>query len=450
VADVQGIILYNVLSDPCSSIEIWPRLKLYFFNSDYTPIYLAISKYYNKYHSLPSFEELKLVTRDESLVHKLRALELLSVSEDIDNIIAAEALTDQFTQDEVLNEILVFLDKLPEYDSLEVKQQIAEILQHLEEKTNDSEDIVLMNDVLVFDEEELHNKIPLGLNNDLDANTGGFALTELIMLGGYRGSGKTVVGCNVAANQYKHGNIGLFFSIEMRAREIFNRFISILAEVDNSRLRKMAPTPDELNRIADVRSNMFTDGEEVLQDYLKHKNYEKFEIDLIRSKKLKPDNQIVIVDNQRLSLADIDCNIQKFKNQFGDKLKTVVVDYVNQINIPDIYNWQTQIRLSKELKNFARKYEVVMVTPYQTDKSGEARLSKGLLDAADVATNLTAEDKYITIKSTKTRNIAPFEFNSPTDWKTFTMSPMDAIIEEAETKTEDESKGEKAGDIPWT
>jgi len=193
---------------------------------------------------------------------------------------------------------------------------------------------------------------------------------------------------------------------------------------------------------------MFTDGEEVFQDYLKHKNYEKFELDLIRSKKLKPDNQIVIVDNQRLSLADIDCNIQKFKNQFGDKLKTVVVDYVNQIDIPDIYNWQTQIRLSKELKNFARKYEIVMVTPYQTDKSGEARLSKGLLDAADVATNLTAEDKFINIKSTKTRNIAPFDFNSPTDWNTFTMSPMDAIIEEA--KTEDESKGEKAGDIPWT
>ena len=54
-------------------------------------------------------------------------------------------------------------------------------------------------------------------------------------------------------------------------------------------------------------------------------------------------------------MVTIDINIQKFKTRFGDKLKTVVVDYVNQINIPDIYNWQTQIMLSNKLKEFARK-----------------------------------------------------------------------------------------------
>jgi len=304
-----------------------------------------------------------------------------------------------------------------------------------------------MNDIYVYDDEEVHNKIPLGLNNEFDAKTGGPALTELVMLGGHRGSGKTVVVCNATANQYRHGNIGLIFTIEMRHREIFNRLISILADVDVSRFGRMRCTPDELTRVAEVRTNMFVDSEEVFQDYLKHREYQKFEVDLIRSKRLKPDNQIVIVDNQNLTLADIDCNIQKFKNQFGDRLKTVTVDYVNQIDIPDLYAWKTQIWLSKKLKSFARKYDIVMLTPYQTDKTGEARLSKGILDAADIACNLTATTNYITIESTKTRNIAPFRFNAPIDWETLKMLPTDAIIETEEHKPE---SIEKSGDIPWT
>ena len=271
MSDIQGIILHNVLNDPEASIEVWPKLKVYFFDQDYGHIYLAISKYYNKYNKLPSFDELKITSREDSLVHKVRALEFLSVSEDIDNEIAIEALTDQYTQDFALDELLGFLEKLPHYDTEEIKLQFAEILQHLEEKTNNAEDIVLMSDVFVIDKEEVHNKIPLGLNNELDAKTGGMALSELIMLGGPRGSGKTVVACNGTVNQYKHGNVGLFFSIEMRHREIFNRFISILARVDNTRLRRMTCTPDELNRIAEVRTNMFVDSEEVYQDYIKHK-----------------------------------------------------------------------------------------------------------------------------------------------------------------------------------
>lgn len=446
MSDVQGIILHNVLKDPNSALDIWPQLKVYFFNSDYSQIYLAISKHYNKYNKLPSFEELKITTREDTLVQKVRALELLSVSEDIDNEIAIEALTDQFTQDETLDQLIDFLDKLPHYDSEEIKKQIAEILQHLEERTNSSEDIILMNDIFVIDEEEIHNKVSLNLNNELDARTGGVSLTELVMLGGPRGSGKSVIACNVTANQYKHGNVGLIFTIEMRHREIFNRLISILADVDVTRFGRMRCNPDELTRVAEVRRNMFMDSEEVFQDYLNHREYQKFEIDLIKSKKLKPDNQLIIIDNQNLTLADIDMNIQKFKTQFGSRLKTVTVDYVNQIDIPDLYAWKTQIWLSKKLKSFARKYDIVMVTPYQTDKTGEARLSKGILDAADIACNLTAHPTFINLESTKVRNMAPFEFNAPIDWNTLKMLPTDAIIE---NEPVDENK-ETPGDVPWT
>lgn len=444
MTDVAGIVLHNILKDPESSLDIWPKLKLYFFNSEYSQIYVTISKYYNKYNKLPSFEDLKITLRDDNLLFKIRALELLPVSEDIDNEIAAEALSDQYTQELTLDKLSEFVDHIPQYDSSDVKKNLAEILLEVEEKTNVSEEVVLMNDIFVLDEKEVHNKIPLGLNNGLDARDGGTALTELIMIGGHRGSGKTIAGCNVTINQYEQGNIGLFFSIEMRHREIFNRFISILSGVDSNKVRKMSCNEEELDKIASVRSEMFKDSEEVYQDYLKHKDYQKFEIDLIRSKKLKPDNQLVIIDNQLLTLADIDMNIQKFKTQFGDKLKVVVVDHINEIQYPDIYNWQSQIMLSNKLKEFARKYDIVMVTPYQTDKAGEARFSKGILNKADVAMTLEGNETFINFKSTKTRNIKPFEFNAPINWDNFQILPTDAQI-----NTEEGSETETSEELPY-
>jgi len=440
VSDVAGIVLHNVLKNPESSLEIWPKLKIHFFNSDYEEIFRSINKYYNKNNTLPTFADLKITLREQSIIQKIIALELLDVSDDIDNLIATEALKDQFTQDETLNQLSTFVDKIPTYDTVEVKEELANILLDLEQKTETSEEIFLMNDIFVIDNEEVHSRVTLGLNNNFDAITGGLSLTELIMIGGHRGSGKTVAACNIAVNQYEQGNVGLFFSIEMRYREIFNRFISILSDVDNNKLRNMRCNLDDYMKIANTRSNMFVDSEEVLQDYIKHRDYEKFEIDLVKSKRLKSDSQLIIVDNQSLTMADIDLNITKFKMQFGDKLKVVIVDYVNQIQTPDIFDWKNQISMSKGLKSLARKHNIVMVTPYQTDTSGEARFAKGLLDAADVAANLEASDDYITFTSTKTRNIAPFQFNSPINWDSFAMSSTDAVLESAD--------GEKPEDTP--
>lgn len=441
--DIAGIILNSVLNDPKKSLETWSKLKVQYFNEDYLPIYITISKYYDKYQSLPSFAELKITVRDQSTVQKVTALEILKIPEDIDQLVALEALIDQDTQEVVLDYLSDFVDKISTYDTTEVKKQLGNISLKVEERTDTSEEIYLMDSIYILDKEEARRRISLGLNNIFDANLG-TALTELVMIGGGRGSGKTIAACNIAINQYNQGNVGLFFSIEMRYREIFNRFISILSNISNEKLRRTDCTPEDYEKIAVTRSNMFIDSQEVYQDYLKHRNYEKFEIDLIKSKSLKPDNQLIIVDNQRLTLADIDLNIQKFKTRFGDKLKTVVVDYVNQINIPDIYHWKTQIMLSNKLKEFARKYDIVIVTPYQTDASGEARLSKGILDKADIATIISPKEDYINFNSTKTRNIPPFEFNAPVNWSSLKILPTDAII------NADLKDSEPSQDLPWT
>jgi replicative DNA helicase len=126
--------------------------------------------------------------------------------------------------------------------------------------------------------------------------------------------------------------------------------------------------------------------------------------------------------------------LQRLKTQFGDKLKVAVVDYVNQIDIEDMYDWKSQISLSKGLKNLARKYEIVMVAPYQIDDKGVARFAKGLLDAPDVAIILEKHEHAVAFETEKIRNAPPLNFASVCNWDTLKIKPQDAIIEAPEVE----------------
>lgn len=441
--DVSGIVLHKLLTEPNSALEFFPKLKPSFFGSGYLNIYTAVNKFYTKHNKLPSFYDLKLTIREGLTSSKLRALEELEVPEDIDWDILIDALIDQFTQEETLNQLDKFLDNITSIDTQEIKQQLTDIVFHLEEKTHLPEKVFTFADMMVYDEEEQHSRVFLGINNTFDADSGGIALTELVMIGGARGSGKSIIAVNICKNQYTQGNATIFFSIEMRAKEIYWRTLSSLASVRFSALRKGNLTPDEEDRVALVLKDMYVDSQELYNDYLESKDYKKLEVSLAREKKIKPDNRIVIVDNQELTLADIDMNIQKVKSQVGDKLKVVVVDYVNQIHIEDIYSWQSQISLSKGLKNLARKHNIAIVAPYQIDATGEARFAKGLLDATDIALTLKAQTSYIEFETTKTRNMAKTKFASPIDWETLNVLPQDAILSGPADEEEDEPSSNK-------
>lgn len=448
--DLGGLILHKILSDPVNGLEAWSKLKLSFFSAEYTSIYSAIARYYAKNGVLPSFSALELSLRDKLIKNNVAALKRLKFDDDIPIELIVDSVLNEYTQAEALKKIEMFLDNITLLDSEEIKQELSNIVMFLEEKTHTSEKVCLMSDITLLEDVELKGvQIPLNFNNTFDAEVRA-STSELIMVGGHRGSGKSVVSTNIVCDQYLQGNAGLYFSIEMDKREVFNRAIAILSNVSYNSVRKGEIEGLNAEKIAKVRADMFVDADELYNEYLEHRDFSKFEQTLVKEYKLKPDNQLVIVDNSQLTLADIDLNIQKFKTQFGDKLKVVVVDYVNQISIDDIYSWKQQIMLSKQLKAFARKYDVVMVTPYQIDKEGEARFAKGLLDAADIAMTLKPEKDYIEFKSTKTRNTKAFTVRSMMNWESLRIHPEEYIppvTDEKEDSTD--KKLEKVNDMPW-
>lgn len=442
--NIGGIILFKILEDPKheNSLEAWGKLKLNFFTSEYRSIYTYLSNFYDKNSILPSFEDIKVTNRNSLLGSNIRALEKLEVDENIDVLIACSALLDEYTQDQALKRIDTLIDNITFLDTEEIKSELGNMVLELEEETFDNQHIIKMDNIMISSEEEVQGeRLYLGINNNFDSDI--MARTQdYILMGGFRGSGKTITVCNACISQHKQGNASLFFSIEMPGRQIFNRYISILSGVAHDNVSAGKFTEQECIAMAETRRDMFEDSQPLFEEFLKHKNLRKFEEELVSKKKLT-ENELIIIDNQRLTLTDIDIAIQKYKTRFGDRLKLVVVDYVNQIEIKDQFNWQQQIFLSKQLKTLARKHNVLILSPYQIDEKGNTRLSKGLLDSPDMAIILKAGKDYINFESVKTRSTKPFNFTSGMAWSTLTIDPEEVIIQEEENDEEPRKQGKE-------
>ena len=456
--DTSAVVLHKLLTE--QNLEIWAKLKLVFLDAAYSSLYSAINKHYEKYHSVPSFDDLTLTLREGPASKTLATLRLADVPE-VSAEVALDALIDQYTQNETVKLLDKFIDKLPLYDTNEIKESLATIAMTVEEKTHTSEKVFTMADMMLFrhpDELE-KERVYLGLNNTFDAVLGGVARQELILIGGKRGSGKSITSSNIFINQYEAGNSAIYFSIEMTAHEVVERNLSILANVNLQRLKQNKLTDEELLKLVRARAGMFVDADQTVLDYMRHRDKYKFEEQLVRNHQLKPDNQMIIVDDRDLTISSIDLHIGKAKAKFGDKLKVVVVDYVNQIVLEgsDMYDWKPQIEVSKKLKNLARKYEIVLVSPYQIDASGEARFAKGILDAADIALVMEAHDKNsqaISFETTKIRGGKEMTFTCPIDWDTLRISPQSIDRPQAKEskkigKKPDLKQDDSSADLPW-
>ena len=456
--DTSAVVLHKLLTE--QNLEIWAKLKLVFLDAAYSSLYSAINRHYEKYHSVPSFDDLTLTLREGPASKTLATLRLADVPE-VSAEVALDALIDQYTQNETVKLLDKFIDKLPLYDTNEIKENLATIAMTVEEKTHTSEKVFTMADMMLFrhpDELE-KERVYLGLNNTFDAVLGGVARQELILIGGKRGSGKSITSSNIFINQYEAGNSAIYFSIEMTAHEVVERNLSILANVNLQRLKQNKLTDEELLKLVRARAGMFVDADQTVLEYMRHRDKYKFEEQLVRNHQLKPDNQMIIVDDRDLTISSIDLHIGKAKAKFGDKLKVVVVDYVNQIVLEgsDMYDWKPQIEVSKKLKNLARKYEIVLVSPYQIDASGEARFAKGILDAADIALVMEAHDKNsqaISFETTKIRGGKEMTFTCPIDWDTLRISPQSIDRPQAKEskkigKKPDLKQDDSSADLPW-
>lgn len=214
--------------------------------------------------------------------------------------------------------------------------------------------------------DEIKGKKPLSSYSTgfhkLDKIIGGLQNTDLIILGGRSGDGKTSLAVNIAQHVSKSHPV-LYFIIEMRAKKVVKRMLASASELNFEEIKSVG--------------------------YLNQDEYEaleKAEYDLKTSK-------LYYYDKGLLPLERLQSVAMRAKREHG--IEFIVVDYLQQINVTTKNNAtreQEVAKISRGLKALAMTLEVPVLGLVQINENdtGDApalyssRESKAIIHDADI------------------------------------------------------------------
>lgn len=215
-----------------------------------------------------------------------------------------------------------------------IASQVAEAQQALFDMnvTEETPDVRHYRDMLesVLDEmdDRLNGRLEIGLNfglSDLDGIIKGLRPGNLVIVAGKPGTGKTVLGTNLADRiSSKEGKSSLIFSLEMPGAELVKRALAAAGEVDKGWI-------DTGGSESDQYWASFT----VAVETLKH-------------------SDVRICDKGSLTFSRI-CNIARFQHR-AKPLHLIVVDYLTLIRADKDDRFGTR---SQEIGSFTRGFKAL-------------------------------------------------------------------------------------------
>ncbi|MDZ5719557.1 replicative DNA helicase [Bacillus inaquosorum] len=184
---------------------------------------------------------------------------------------------------------------------------------------------------------------------DLDAMTGGWQDSDLIIVAARPSMGKTAFALNLAQNAALKGGVVDVFSLEMSDRQLVNRMLSNLGSIEGTKWRNP-------------------------HKYFSEKDYENANRAIGEYEKL----DIYIHDKPSQSVADIRSAIRKTTKDHPDQKHLVVIDYLQLIR--PIGKFETKnlevASITGELKNIARTFNVPIILLSQLSRGVEQRQDK--------------------------------------------------------------------------
>jgi replicative DNA helicase len=348
----------------------------------------------------------------------------------------ADQLQDYFIREETINWLEKFMDQLENLERVEIIDSIQNHVLELHKFLPEGEELFDVATIDSFLGEEKFIMYSSGLSTEYDAINGGFGLEELIMFGGRRGSGKSIITLNAAKHQFeRNDNSVLFMSIEMRYVEVYYRLMSMLSGIPFMRFIKNELSLQNKLELAKTKLDTFyqttDEATDLYNSLVKTGNLKEFDYALKTGKIPFKDKRFHIVDDVNLSLAKIDHYLNLMTKKYD--VKMCVIDYLNIVKVEDRMDWKSQIGIADQLKTLSRKYKVMMVSPYQIDATGEARFAKGVLDSADRSFRFTPADlnedpSILPFEITKIRNGKSMKFNVHMDWDCLKVVPESSKV----------------------
>jgi replicative DNA helicase len=198
--------------------------------------------------------------------------------------------------------------------------------------------------------DEAQAGVPTGLKT-LDAKTGGLQPSDLILIAGRPGLGKTSLAlCIIEHAALRAGKTCAIFSLEMSELQLVQRLISMNAEIDGNRIRRGRLSLPELQAISDASGRL-------------------------------QQAQIFVEESSRLTVTDILAKSRRLQAERG-KLDMIVIDYLQLIEgaAGDEDNRVQEVaKISRALKAIARELEVPVIAVSQLSRQIETRGTEPML-----------------------------------------------------------------------
>jgi replicative DNA helicase len=257
-----------------------------------------------------------------------------------------------------------------------------------------TQDFVALKDILktTWDQiEQIHKDqsvvsgVPSGFN-DLDAKTGGFQKSDLIIIAARPGVGKTSLTLNIAQHASIQYKIPVaIFSLEMSEQQLVTRLLCSEASVDSYRLRTGLLKDAEWPRIAQAMGAL-------------------------------SEAQIYIDDSPNVSVMEMRTKARRLKS--ANNLGLIVVDYLQLMQGRNQENRVQEVsEISRSLKGLARELQIPVIACSQLSREPEKRIdhrpqladlreSGGLEQDADLVLFIYRERFYNDNVAEDRRNIA--------------------------------------------
>jgi|TARA_X000000950_G_scaffold80626_1_gene101372 replicative DNA helicase len=422
--DLQKLAIKRLLQN--QSPDFFNKLVNKYFTGNNLLLFRKVNNFYTKNLRIPSVEEFLQMQKQESQQDYFKR-EFVDVFLEGETTVNDEFISSQLQDFYIREETISFLDGfIDELDNLEQTEIIDKIQEHIlsvQKFIPEGEELFDVATIETVPTEENFIMYPSGLSSEFDAENGGFGLQELVLFGGRRGSGKSIITLNMALNNFLLNNSVAFMSIEMRYVEVYYRLMSMLSGVPFSNFMLNKLTHEDKVKVASSKLDAFykdtDEAKKLLKNVTDTQNFNEFDMQLRKGSVPFKDSRFHIIDDVQLSLARIDHYLNMMTSKHD--IKMCVVDYLNIVKVEDRMDWKSQISISDSLKTLARKYKVIMISPYQIDNTGEARFAKGVLDSADksfrfMPSDLNEDPTALPFEVAKIRNGKAMKFNVHMDW----------------------------------
>jgi replicative DNA helicase len=429
--DIQKAAIRRLLDT--QSTDFYNKLVHKFFTDTNLILFKKIQKFYEQHMRIPTSQEFYELQKSGHTREYLEVQILTdnAKAQELSSEFLSEQLQDYYIREETIGWLDNFIGQLESLERTEIIDKIQTHILDLHKYMPDGEELFDVGKMDIIQDQERFITYTSGLSAEYDAVNGGFGLQELIMFGGRRGSGKSIITLNAAKHQFLNNNNSVaFFSIEMRFVEVYYRLMSMLSGVPFMRFFKNELTKEDRLVVAKTKLDTFYEKcDESVTLYgklLRDGNVKDFDFSLRSGQVPYKAKRFHIIDDVNLSIPKIDHYLNMLTKKYD--VRATVVDYLNIIKVEDRMDWKSQIGLADSLKVLSRKYDQMIMSPYQIDATGEARFAKGVLDSADRSFRFTPADlnedpNILPFEITKIRNGKSMKFDVHMDWECIRVIP---------------------------